>query len=190
MCSIATYIACWYQPLGINTATEVKLSVAYKELEDATDWSYISMMNSANYSVESIASSRIREGVLILAMMALLTFYAGMHIIGWSSFFPTTAEMLGWHACIWTMIGCDVTFGLILLCGTMLPESIFKRMRSLLRVSEGRGSDILVDISWAILIVSVVAGLFIVVESFISLRSLPYDAYKLPTWSKYIPHFS
>ena len=44
--------------------------------------------------------------------------------------------------------------------------------------------------TFLVIVLYVLARAYLVVECFISLSYLPADAYQIPSWSVYVPHFS
>ena len=125
-----------------------------------------------------------------LAIMGILlpAIYGGVHLSAWGFEFPTPIESLLWKvACIVIAasipVWCVTTFPTVGISGALATHH--KRLETL--------SDLfmafMVLICGKLLIyVLAVCRFYIVVEAFVSLRSMPIGVYWTPAWIQMIPH--
>jgi hypothetical protein len=143
--------------------------------------------------------------LLLLAMILIPTAYGGIHLSALHEMFPTTIERGLWKASCFTLIGYSgYTFLSLILLGTYVTLSDFigekfnsgsTGWRLWMRSAV---SEYMLDlISWGFLslilaatILCFAARIFVVVESFISLRHVPVGVYQTPptNFMGYIPH--
>jgi hypothetical protein len=144
---------------------------------------------------------------IILGLGVVSAVYGGLHVSAWNNFFPTQLECYMWRisAIIMPLVGIIVSFVAFLVS--------FKRVRSaalyffdwITKLDSGGISipgvlKIILAIfafpmwvAYWLLVVTAVwsyigSRIFLVIEAFISLRELPIDVYKTPTWTQLIPH--
>jgi hypothetical protein len=124
-----------------------------------------------------------RAGIFPLAL-ALPIAYGGVHLSAWNYEFPSTPERTLWIVAAITIAGMLPTVTVIWLFwaslinyGTEEGYVIGERYWSI----EG--------ILYAALGFYAVARVYIVVESFASLRHVPIGVYWTPAWLQMIPHF-
>lgn len=109
--------------------------------------------------------------------------YGGIHMSAWNATFPTRFELQAWRACcLFLAVGPITTFPVSLLA-TYLDEA------------HSRGES---EVNWAcmssyamtsiLVLLHCCAKVFIVVESFISLRRVPIGVYWTPMWLQLTPH--
>jgi hypothetical protein len=148
-----------------------------------------------------------------IMLIALPIVYGSVHLIAWNFTFPTYTEKMMWRvACI--LIAGGIPFTLIMIItlflGYIIAELLFEKYpwweRFTERFTERTKKIILIDIFGPSRI-SVIAGLislfsgfislfalyfgarlFIIIESFISIRRLPLGVFLTVNWSTYIPH--
>lgn len=140
------------------------------------------------------------------AIMFATAIYGGLHALCWHAHFPSHFERLLWRMSALVIAGSGFAVSLCMTAWSSLRtkgdgdgsrvERIVKRSRSLLNVFGTEFVDNLevlvtlfaVPIFLIALALYCAARAFIVVEAFISLRSLPADAYKTPNWTAWLPH--
>lgn len=109
-----------------------------------------------------------------IAAIILSVPYAGIHMSAWNATFPTSFEVQAWRACC-----------VFLAFGPVAPLILFVLLAAL-------GMNERSLFCYVILSIHIVlycwAKVFIVVESFISLRLVPISVYWTPTWLQLIPH--
>jgi hypothetical protein len=112
-------------------------------------------------------SSKILRGTLPVL-------YGSIHLVAWYYQFPTSVERIMWMASCLTL--CVATPALVSL--SSLPSLLF----------QGRMFSLLETCSFVVLLIYGAARIFLIVESFLSLRSLPIGVFWLPSWLQMIPH--
>ncbi|KAF8242899.1 hypothetical protein K440DRAFT_563738 [Wilcoxina mikolae CBS 423.85] len=128
-----------------------------------------------------------RQTFYVLTCLSLL--YGGAHVAAWNTHFPTTVERL-----LWKISAC--------LASSFVPVSllVYQGYSKLNRYTVLEGQKI----HWGWMAVAttllylyfglggpifVAARMFLTVESFSSLRSLPAGSFKTVPWSNYWPHY-
>lgn len=148
-----------------------------------------------------IAASPDAYGLFILSMI-----YCSLHFIGWNFDFPTHIELFFWRFSSITIVTTTLIFWL---CETyqdgvrlgrwerwykrMFPNKAEKsyRLRSTLEVPK----EVMFIPVWEVIIMIPITILYslargyIMIEIFLSQRSLPSAAFDTVDWSKYMPHF-
>jgi hypothetical protein len=118
---------------------------------------------------------RLHRTILIFFSAVVGAFYGTIHATRWnSSWFPTNAEHRLWQ------ISCAVG------SAAMIPTAI-----SLLApfIQNNRLKHLAMIICAVCWVAFILARMYLVFESFLSLRSLPWDAFKAVRWADAIPHF-
>jgi len=120
-------------------------------------------------------SWRVHHWIILLAFSAIAgAFYGAIHLTKWNSpWFPTEAEHLLWR------VACSVG------SAAVIPIALLAYIPF---VGRGLFRVLCISVCTVAWIVFIAARFFIIVESFLSLRSLPQDAYKMVQWSNSIPH--
>ena len=98
----------------------------------------------------------------------VLFVYSGIHLTQWNAHFPTNLERILWFAaCGWMLMALP-----LFVCDELrlFPSTLANWFNNL----------------WFVL--CIFASIYIVVESFISLRSLPAGAYTTVRWTEFLPH--
>jgi hypothetical protein len=129
-------------------------------------------------------------GSLILMNAA----YGGAHLSTWNFDFPTGIERLLWKSsCIMTLSGSLVAPGYVAWGWYMFETSIFEGTLGAFQIWRSLDSeDFILETMAVIAILAspflLAARIFLVVESFISLRDVPTGVYATVPWAQYIPH--
>jgi hypothetical protein len=137
-------------------------------------------------------------GLAIVLATCLALLYGGAHAAAWNTHFPSSTEQLLWRVCSIT-VGTMILLSLLLILmiswlNELLEEAKVKELfHRVFNVFPEMLSDILMFfgmlfIAGAILFY-VFARAFLVVEAFLSLRSLPKGSFETVPWSDYWPHF-
>jgi len=156
-----------------------------------------------NYSVQgSVYTGGVHavdfdfENAPLMFMTGLLScLYAGSHASAWSSHFPSYIERWIWRgACIG--IAAGVPFGCAIL---YLLRPVYQKLENM-EIQSNRWKKIVFRYSHSsvlvifhlffglTIIVYVCSRLFIPLEAFISIRSLPVGAFETVEWAEYWPH--
>ena len=132
------------------------------------------------------------EGAVVWTLWLLASLYGGIHLALWKYDFPTPVESLLWRISAATLTSAPVLL-LFVWAGWVLADElqkIFPRFWGL--VVDGFEFSIALVFLIAIVLAGLLymsARIFIVVESFMSLRHVPIGVYAAGLgWSKYIPH--
>ena len=122
----------------------------------------------------------------------LSAIYCGLHASAWDSYFPTTVERQMWRAAV-----------VIAAVGTLVVCIFFLDNTPIARAIVGRGVGLrprnifrwlarsCVE-TWlaTVFLLCVFSRIFLVIEAFASVRSLPADVYETVQWSSFMPHVS
>ena len=136
--------------------------------------------------------SLLREGISGVAVGAVLwllsMLYGGLNAIAWLDYFPSNTEQYLWKiSCCW-IAGCGAIWVTINLTA-QLSNKFYSFWESVERLKAPR---IIIMILGSIATVCgtgyILARAFLVVEAFISLRSMPQDVFYTPDWVQVIPH--
>lgn len=142
--------------------------------------------------------------------------YGGIHLTAWNFEFPTNIERLLWKiSCL--IIGSTllsfvflfffvyITLSIITFSKFLKPKNLSEFLvlfRDLLRLFQrvmrfsvgilgimSNLTTVLQGVSFIVIMVYACSRIFIVAESFISLRQVPIGVYWTPSWLQMIPHF-
>lgn len=143
------------------------------------------------YSVDELLESGRSTG---LAVGIILT-YGACHAVAWNTHFPSTIECWLWRvsAIVVTVIP---TYFIIFISLHEYPklwaQFFISPMDEVYRKLNGRSASWVEYITkaqfWLLLAVLIFGRVFLLVESFISLRSLPQGSFKTTVWDDYWPH--
>ena len=177
---------CWVAPYPVHLNQQMveKLrllgefneSDEYKEVKDKVDiWKseerYSTQMPSLTRKVGNVPDQLLDRSIWPLLGLSIMGFiYGGVHLLSWNSHFPTASERI-----LWRIAGCVIAGGGFVILGLM--EISIKRWRYLVSVI----------ISLFALLIGFMR-LYLVLEAFISVRSLPYGAYQTVGWVGMLPH--
>ena len=169
------------------------------------------MFDLATAMLESPGQRQLKLGL----PGVLIFMYGGLHIMAWKAHFPTVVEMWIWRITCVGMLSAGVI--LVLPFRTLGSESrrtllylwnlklhsdtgnfkkeiwrVFMTLRTEVSVNKDRQPSrlerIKFDFSMCSLVIYIFAMIFLTVESVVSLRQLPLDAYKTPIWTGLWPH--
>ena len=129
----------------------------------------------------------------LIAALTICMFYGAAHTRAWKFAFPTDVERLLWRiACVDT-IGGVISLLAIFSIVVFLHEHDSKM---LLRAFFAREKGIMPLLYRMLIVVGIVnvpffilSRLYIIVETFISLRHVQWGVYATVNWTDYIPHF-
>jgi len=139
--------------------------------------------HASNFYVPGNLETRF-EALLILPILSLI--YGGIHATSWNSHFPTVAEKIMWRSSVCFVGGAgslafvaDAGFAGILCSKYVLEELTLFHMLT---------ATILGFVGWALGMAFIFGRGFLVIEAFISIRSLPAGAYDTLSWVGFLPH--
>ena len=132
-------------------------------------------------------SVRSKKNVKLHSLLSLVAFsmlYGGAHAAAWNTHLPSEVELLLWRiSSVALAAGIPLGICIFLLFNKIDDHVLYQRNRTI--VVQG------LLLGWFvcfILFVLLARG-FLVVESFISLRSLKKGSFDVVPWSNYWPHF-
>lgn len=166
-------------------------------LRDADDPDHNLIVRAKNWTRESIHLNSRRAWLVTPAIALATALYGGLHLLLWNSHFPTSIERWLWRGCALIIAASGlaaVPFVLADNWGIDMDErtaGLAKRWLApvVSETSLARGGDVgYYLVIGTVLLVYGAARAFLVLEAFISLRSLPPAAYQTPDWSQWIPH--
>ena len=153
-----------------------------------------------------------QESHIQVAVALSSALYGGIHMSQWFSHFPssTEAELWRWSTVIIAASGVIASLAMIVknffdthanvFAKKSVPSKVLnftedvEELVSRKHRTESSPNRILNELILACCAAMIVACVylparcFVIVEAFISLRSLPVDAFKTPEWSQWIPH--
>ncbi|KAK4242149.1 hypothetical protein C8A03DRAFT_29734 [Achaetomium macrosporum] len=130
---------------------------------------------------------------LVVLAVALPAVYGGVHLSAWNFEFPTPVEHLLWKTTCFIIIGAVPamldTLAILLFIGRwfsiLVPSSAVGKSRIGLIEMGGRYYQ---AVGIIVLVAYGCARVYIVVESFLSLRRVPIGVYYTPSWLQMVPH--
>jgi len=127
----------------------------------------------------------------VLLTVVLPAVSAGIHLGAWNFQFPPGVESLCWRiACIDIALTMPIVLVLLMADRSLEARSFFSAMEdSPSWWSTKRRKMAYNACAYPLLFAYFIARTFIIVESFISLRSVPIGVYLIPSWLQMIPHF-
>lgn len=172
VCTAATYIAWWYKPLDVQQPMVLDSEVSATCLTEhriQRRETYLSFWYCEGASV-------MADLPKFICSFGITLVFAACHLIGWNLAFPTWSEQLLWRA---ASVLCGVIPILIIVVSAWIADR--RRLDSPnenvgeLGVRLGVGAYALIRT-------------YLLVEAFVSLRSVPADVYQTVNWAAYIPH--
>ena len=114
--------------------------------------------------------------------------YGCVHAAAWNSFFPSEAEALLWRASSMCITGSGLTWTLINMSARTFEgiKAYWKEVDSL--HAHWTGLVGLGSLATLCGLAYLLARIYLVVESFISLRKLPASAFETSQWTQLVPH--
>jgi hypothetical protein len=123
---------------------------------------------ASNYWIRGGPEISVFKFMFILTGLSVL--YAGIHASSWNGHFPTHAE-----AILWRIAVCYIAASGFILSGWMF-------------LIDHTGFRFLGWFAFFTLAILVLFRCYLVVESFISIRSLPIGSYSTVSWVNFLPH--
>jgi hypothetical protein len=128
------------------------------------------------------------DGDRVFPLFLVSTLYGLLHTFSWNSHYPTLVEQRMWRisALIVPCGGYGVVAFILLWLAVLAVFSPAAEDKVLWK----RLGRIILLLSPLVISCYVAARLYLIIEAFISLRSLPEGAYDTPNWLNVIPHIS
>ncbi|KAK4184543.1 hypothetical protein QBC35DRAFT_455175 [Podospora australis] len=156
-------------------------------------------------------------GITSLMVILVCTgIYGGIHVAAWKDHFPSSAEHILWKVSCLYLSSIGVLTGTLATVFHLIDRTYERRLGYLSKgksKTEHRTNELLVAVrdfarsfspgsdlyKWylfypgvailgPVLLVYAGARLYLVIEAFVSLRSVPQSAYQTPDWTRYLPH--
>ncbi len=172
VCTAATYFAWWKKPLDVQRPIVLEGEFSEELLrEHGVQWmtEYQSLFDAGS----DLDYGNDRNLSLVSGLIAMA--FAACHLIGWGFYFPTRIEQILWRL---SSVLCGVT---PIVLGVI---AWFRNEAELARFWYIVGRQIVVSLIGLYFIVRA----YLLVEVFVSLRSVPIDVYRNVNWSAYLPH--
>ncbi|MCJ1281079.1 hypothetical protein MMC26_000397 [Xylographa opegraphella] len=125
-----------------------------------------------------------RDWLLGHFLMTLSLIFGAVYVAGWNISFPTKSEQTVWRICTVMLFSLVVAFWAVD-AGVELHE----RQKKLSIDEKLAVTPIRMLLYTVICLVYVTIRLYILIEPFVGLRSLPAVAFETVQWSSFIPHF-
>jgi hypothetical protein len=146
--------------------------------------------------VEQIGYMELRPTMCAIMALTFLV-YGGLHLLAWQYNFNTTLERYLWRISAVTTASTGSVLITLFLSGVLRTRAFHV---SVLRWSKHYGDKVanarvwdwislgLQLFSYFLVVFNVASRAFLVIESFIALPNSPHSAYRIPSWTAYIPH--
>ena len=175
-CTILLYLIWWCKPQDVRVVLVVDISGCEKckstlmaASEDFISKGLVPEMPN-NLEKEFLGDSGLNDGMTVFLLIALSAVYGGIHAAAWDSHFPSLQEQI-----IWRVAACSV-----------IGSGVF--VWSTLVFWDSMATWAAVVIFFTATIVFAFGRLYLLVEAFISVRSLPVGAYNTTDWVNFLPH--
>lgn len=113
-----------------------------------------------------------------LAPYFCMTLYGAAHCIAWNSPYPTSIEQLLWRVSCLSLIAAPLLISTLLRFYKFLDDILCQR----------KEEDLFRVVAFVVMLYTVFPRAYLVVEPFVSLRSLPIGTYQTVLWEDYWPH--
>jgi hypothetical protein len=173
-CAILLYLIWWHKPQDVRILVVVDLSGCEKCKSTlmAEDFTSKGLSSEIPLDLDDHSlgirnrDSGLRGTRMAVVLIALSAVYGGIHAAAWDSHFPSLQEQI-----IWRVAACSVIGGGVFIWSRMAFEG-----------SEGSWIFVIATIPFAF------GRLYLLIEAFISVRSLPVGAYDTANWVNFLPH--
>lgn len=139
----------------------------------ALNFDYDKFSQVVNVFAQSPPSTRTISWISFAILLGLMTAYGGIHLSVWSYDFPTEKERWLWRVASMNVAAFGWGYLLLALFSTQLRHE---------------SQWLILIVFFVFVLLCVASRIFIVVESFISLRTVPIGVYAAIPWAQYIPH--
>jgi hypothetical protein len=150
---------------------------------------------ASNHGIDGNVDQDVSDYIMFWTLTGLGVMYAGIHASSWNGHFPTLEEAIMWRVAV-CYLGAS---GFIAMVLWYLLHKIAAMNRENEPKQVGRQSRVasyaircmynfVFGLGFFLLVMLVLCKCYIVVESFISLRSLPIGSYSTVSWVNFLPH--
>lgn len=116
-----------------------------------------------------------------LSVISLL--FGAVYVAGWNISFPTHTEQIIWRVCTVMLLSLVVAFWAV-----DAGEGLYRRKKHVPGSQKVAVPPVKMVLYAVIAVIYVTTRLYILVEPFVCLRSLPATAFETVQWSSFIPH--
>jgi hypothetical protein len=170
VCAIGIYALMWFKPQGATEPIVIDVSKCPTCERFVRD--NIGLVESSADTLTAYWHDDFDAGegyLLKTAFIALGIVYGGLHAVAWDAHFPSYVEQIMWRVSVLLIIVLS-GFYLVAFDSAM---------------SDAPGFAIIMALAAVLFFVT---RLYLVVEAFISVRSLPVGAYETVNWVEFLPH--
>jgi len=163
-CALAIYLLMWCKPQNATEPITISLSnCADCEhfINENSRFLESASENSTQYWHDDFDDAQLKK----VTLMGLGLIYGGLHAVAWDAHFPSYVEQILWRVAVVVIIA-STPFYFVAFSETL--------------------KGWLLAIGWGLL--CFLPRLYLVVEAFISVRSLPVGAYETVDWVEFLPH--
>jgi hypothetical protein len=180
VCAVAAYAFWWHKPFDIQQAIIVTATGPIGDWREFTRPRTLDRMFRTR-SVENQFFHDARGQRGFLAFLVVCIAFGSCHLLGWDAHFATSTERTLWR------------IGSICCIGLPLSSCLFPGVVYSAKGANKTFSSIVVD--WAsillgcgVVVIYSAVRIFLLFESFFSLRDVPAGVYRAVPWAQYIPH--
>jgi len=161
-CAIGIYGLMWFKPQGANEALVMDVSKCPK-CDQFIKENVVDLVSRADNLSAEMHDEFDQTQLRMFTIIILGLIYGGLHTVAWDAHFPSYAEQILWRV------------SALLIVGSSAVLYFFYRY--------GLQGEILI-----VMVLSFAPRLYLVIEAFISVRSLPVGAYQTVDWVEFLPH--
>ncbi len=181
-CALTAYIAWWKKPQNPSVPITIRCSAEEFPHQNPENPVYYSEISMEAYGWAGKRLGRIldkQNGSPYLFVFCPAIFGA-IHVASWNVRLPSNIELWLWR-------------GSTLYCSTAIPTFLFVMFLAGLFaawswIEETTLKNIISLVEGISLLIYLIARLYMIVEVFLSLRTLPCSAYEEVQWSSFVPH--
>ncbi|KAK7530868.1 uncharacterized protein J3D65DRAFT_139880 [Phyllosticta citribraziliensis] len=173
----------------------------FERTSSSAKWKYI-VNERSNRKIEGAFAKKDKEfGRFDKAFSIISAIYGTLHLSAWNEHFPSTAECWMWRVGALCMVVAPSLYQAHSFVEPLLdrarvpPRDEWVRATWLFWIAKVARLMLVMFVELPLIVIGFVATagwgygrLFMLVESFVSLRSPPVDTYRIPEWSSYFPH--
>ena len=146
-----------------------------RDLQLFDDFPPLVWSQASNHEIEGNLQN-VSEFKFLAILTALGILYAGVHASSWNGHFPTNVEAILWRVAVF-YIGASGFIAIVLKLILDNANKIYIRRICM--------------VIFAVFLLGILVSCrcYLIVEAFVSIRSLPLGSYSTVTWVNFLPHF-
>jgi len=173
-CAIGIYGLMWLKPQGASEALVIDVSMCPKCNHFMTE-NRQDLVSRADNLLTAMHDEFDQTRLRTFTMIILGVIYGGLHTVAWDAHFPSYAEQILWRVSAVLIVGLSAILFFFAQYVDRLPD-------------EGEMSLSQSLVLLFVLPLFFFPRLYLVIEAFISVRSLPVGAYQTVDWVEFLPH--